>query len=90
MDMVPMRRLTIEIEDDIYSWIERRRGSASPQEFAALAIASYRATDEHGTDARMAHMHDDMALRLDELRQRIQQLDRNLRERHIVPAGLSR
>jgi hypothetical protein len=47
--MVPMRRLTIEVEDDIYVWIELRRGSASPEEFAARAIASYRATDEHGT-----------------------------------------
>jgi hypothetical protein len=88
--MVPMHRLTIEVEEDVYGWIERRRGSASPEEFAARAIASYRATDEQGTEARMAHMHEDMARRLDELRQRIQQLDRNLQERHIVPAGLSR
>jgi hypothetical protein len=82
--MVSMRRLTIEVEDDIYGWIERRRGSASPEEFAAMAIASYRAIDEHGTDARMAHMHDEMARRLDELQQRIQRLDRNLRERRVT------
>jgi hypothetical protein len=88
--MVPMRRLTIEVDDDIYGWIERRRGSASPEEFAARAIASYRTADEHGTEARMTQMHLDMAHRLDELQQRIKLLDRNLRERHAVPAGMPR
>lgn len=88
--MVPMHRLTIEVDDDIYGWIERRRGSASHEEFAALAIAAYRAIDDHGTDARMARMHTDMAHRLDELQQRIRQLDRGLRERHAVPASLRR
>lgn len=63
-----------------------RRGSASPEEFAALAIAAYRAADEHGIDARMACMHADMARRLDELQQWIQRLDRSLRERSATPA----
>jgi hypothetical protein len=86
--MVSMRRLTIEVDDDTCGWIERRRGSASPGEFAARAIAAYRTIDEHGTDARMAHMHDDMAQRLDELGRRIRQLDRSLRERPEARAGL--
>jgi hypothetical protein len=88
--MVPMRRLTIEVDDDTYGWIERRRGSASPDEVATRAIAAYRTADEHGTEARMTQMHLDMARRLDELQQRIQRLDRNLRERHAVPAGMTR
>jgi hypothetical protein len=78
--MVPMHRLTIEVDDDTCSWLERRRGSASPEEFAALAVAAYRAADEHGTDARMSRMHADMAERLDELQQRIRRLDAGLRE----------
>jgi hypothetical protein len=82
--MVSMRRLTIEVDDDTYGWIERRRGSASPEEFAAGALVSYRTMDEHGTEARMAHMHEDMARRLDELGQRIRRLDRDLRERTLI------
>ncbi len=82
--MVPMHRLTIEVDEDTYGWIGRRRGSASPEEFAARAIAAYRTADEHGTDARMAQMHADMAHRLDELQQRIRRLDRSLRERPMA------
>ncbi len=85
--MVSMRRLTIAVDDDTCGWIERRRGSASPEEFAARAIACYRTIDEHGTEARMEHMHDEMARRLDELGRRIQRLDRSLRERPAARAG---
>jgi hypothetical protein len=88
--MVPMHRLTIEVEDDTYSWLERRRDNASPEEFAALALTAYRTADEHGTDARMARMHADMARRLDELQQRIRQLDAELREREPALPGITR
>jgi hypothetical protein len=88
--MVPMRRLTIEVDEDIYGWIERRRGSASPDEFATRAIAAYRLADEHGTEARMTQIHPDMAHRLDELQQRIQRLDRDLRKRPRAPISLPR
>lgn len=84
--MVPMRRLTIEVDDDTCRWIEQRRGSASPGEFAARAIASCRTADGRSADARMARMHDDMARRIDELGERIQQLDRDLRERRKAGA----
>ncbi len=87
--MVSMRRLTIEVDDDTYGWIERRRGSAGPEEFAAGALVSCRTMDEHGTEARMARMHDDMARRLDELGRRIKRLDRDLRERTVIEKDAS-
>lgn len=88
--MVSMRRLTIEVDDDTYGWIERRRGNAGPEEFAAGAIVSCRTMDEHGMEARMSHMHDDMGRRLDELGQRIRRLDRDLRERPLIEKKASR
>jgi hypothetical protein len=84
-----MHRLTIEVDDDTYGWIERRRGGASPEKFAARAIAAYRTADEHGTAARMTQMHVDMERRLDELQQRIRRLDRSLRERPGPDAQVS-
>ena len=79
--MVLMRRLTIEVDDDTCRWIERQRGSASPEDFAARAIAACRTTDDRSADVRMARMHDDMARQIEELGERIQRLDRDLRER---------
>ena len=88
--MVPMHRLTIEVDDDTCRWIERRRGSASPEEFAARTIVAYRTADEHGTAARMEQMHSEMAQRLEELQERIHRLDRGLRERRPGPARVLR
>jgi len=84
--MVLMRRLTIEVDDDTCRWIEQRRGSVSPEEFAARAIASCRTADDRGAEARMARMHDDMARQIEELGERIQRLDRDLRERRMAGA----
>jgi predicted esterase YcpF (UPF0227 family) len=82
--MVLMRRLTIEVDEGIAGWIERRRGAMSPEEFAAKAIDAYRAADDRATAVRMAHMHDEMTHRLDELQSRIQRLDRSLKERRVL------
>ncbi len=82
--MVLMRRLTIEVDNGMADWIERRRGTMSPGEFAVRAIAEYRAADEQATAARMAHMQDEMSGRLDELQTRIQRLDKSLKERRVL------
>ncbi len=89
--MVLMSRLTIEVDSGTADWIERRRGAMSKEEFVTRAIAEYRAADGQATAARMAHMHDDMAGRLDELQARIRRLDRSLKERRVLqPAGAFR
>ncbi|HUL62682.1 MAG TPA: hypothetical protein VLT35_06430 [Methanocella sp.] len=84
--MVLMRRLTIEVDDATCRWIERRRGSARPEEFAARAIAACRARDDRGADAGTARAHADIGHRIDQLGQRIQRLDRELRDRRAADA----
>lgn len=89
--MVLMRRLTIEVDSGVAEWIERRKGAMSPEEFAARAIAEYRAADERATAVRMTRMHDEMSLRLEELQERISRLNRSLKERpSLQPAGAFR
>jgi hypothetical protein len=80
--MVLMRRLTIEVDSGVAEWIERRKGTMRPEEFAARAIAEYRAADERATAVRMTRMHDEMSDRLDDLQERISRLNRSLKERH--------
>ena len=89
--MVLMRRLTIEADSDVSEWIERRRGTMSPEEFAARALTEYRAADERATAVRMARMHEEISGRLGELQERIGRLDRSLKERRALqPAGAAR
>jgi hypothetical protein len=78
--MVSMRRLTIEVDDDTYGWIERRRLGGVRGRSPRFLPDDGRA----GTDAGIARMHDDMARRLDELGQCIRRLDRDLRERTAI------
>jgi hypothetical protein len=57
-----------------------------PGEFAARAVAGYMTIDGNGTTARDAHMHDEMAARLDLLQQRIERLNDGLKSRGVPRA----
>lgn len=76
-----MRTLTIELDDEVFSWLERRRGQLRPEDYASRALREYRAIDEKGIAVRFARVHEDMAGQLDELQHRIRRLDESLRGR---------
>lgn len=76
-----MQRLTIEVEDCVSGRIERSRGSMSPGEFAARAVAGHMTIDGNGTTAMNAHMHDEMAARLYLLQQPVERLNDGLKSR---------
>ena len=83
--MVRMRTLVIELDDDVYAWVEQRRGRMMPGDFASRAVQEYMAIDEKGIAVRFASAHAEMADQLDRLQQRIRRLDDSIRTRSGLP-----
>lgn len=78
--MVLMRSLNVKIDDDLYEWINERRGDMEIEEFTKMALKEYRNLDAKSTSVKVTRLRDSLSSRLDELESRIMRLNRSLKE----------
>ena len=71
--MVRMREITLQVDEDVFEWLERHRGKTGLDEFAGRLLG-----DHVRSGAGTTAMHEDMAKRLDELEARIKRLNVSL------------
>ncbi|MCD1293711.1 hypothetical protein CUJ83_01710 [Methanocella sp. CWC-04] len=74
-----MKELILRIDEETYEWIEKRKGSMDAAEFAGRALKEYMNMDKRGTSVRMSRSCDNIRERMDELEERINRLNANLK-----------